>query len=258
MQLDFSSTQSIRLSMINRNLRNPTQGPQLFTPSNYQVSNLTNSPVIDLPNAEDSRTAGLINPRTLNTFKPQTYTILEGLNVQQRRANLQLYPYFNTDIRHTYIGYYTNTNYDNESELIKFAARNMKDSDTSPILNRIKQNLNAATNGRNKIGEALGGNVQTGIDIVTGKLPLVLPNYKITVARTLAGKGIDFVQTVLGVTTPFSEIPGDYLSNPRNPINYRREAQTGVGNLIQDVTGAIGSLVGIRRRPQRDSKPSER
>lgn len=257
MSIDFSSTQSIRSTMINRNLRNPTEGPHLFTSNNYQVSNLTDSPVIDLPNVEAARTSGLDKPRTLNTFKPQNFSIFENLSSLQRRANLQLYPYFNTDIRHTFVGYYTNTNYDNESELIKFAARNMKDSDTSPILNRIKQNLNTATNGRFKLGEALNGNLQTAIDIVTGKAPLVVPNYKITVAKTLAGKGIDFVQTVLGVTTPFTEIPGDYLTNPRNPVNPRPEAQTGIGNLIQDVTGAVGSLFGIQRRPKRDRKPSD-
>jgi len=70
----------------------------------------------------------------------------------------------------------------------------MRSSD-GPILSRIRQNLITVTDGRMRISEALSGDISTISDIVTGKQPFILPNYKITVAKTLAGKGIDFLQT---------------------------------------------------------------
>jgi len=59
------------------------------------------------------------------------------------------------------------------------------------------------------------------------------------------------------VEFPFTEIPGDYLSNPANPVNVRPDTRTELGAILQDVTGALGSLIGIQRRPQRDRKPSD-
>ena len=86
---------------------------------------------------------------------------------------------------------------------------------------------------------------------------LIEKNYKITVAKSLLGKGVDFLQTVAGVEFPFSEIPGDYLTNPRNPIENRPTPKTEAGAILQDVTGVLGSLVGIQRRPKLGRKPSD-
>jgi hypothetical protein len=151
----------------------------------------------------------------------------------------------------------SNDNYDTESELMKFAALNIRQNPTGPVLARISRNLEVATNGRLRFLDALNGNTSTAINIITGREPLIEPNNKITVARTLPGKAIDFLQTVAGVEFPWSEIPGDYLSDPRNPINNRPEARTELGRVFQDVTGALGSLIGIQRRPKLDRKPSD-
>lgn len=255
--LNFNSSKSERDKLLAKNLRNPSQGPQLFTPSSYSVSSQNDFSVRNLPPVDSTRLNDLSQPTNLNIFKPENFDIFETLDTSIRRANLELYPYFNTNLNHTFIGLFTNTNNDGNSELVKFASNYMRSSD-GPLLSRIRQNLITVTDGRLRIAEALGGDISTISDIVTGRQPFILPNYKITVAKTLPGKAIDFMQTIAGVTFPFSEIPGDYLSDPENPRpNFRPQASTEIGRLFQDVTGALGSLLGIQRRPKLSRKPSD-
>lgn len=252
--LDFDSTKRFRDYILGKTLNQPN-GPQTFTPSNYAVQSLSDLPNINPGNVEDNRTQFLTNVSTGNIFKPTEYNITETLNTLPRRANLQLYPYF-TPGNNTLISLFNQDNMEFESELVKFSSKYLS-SPGGPVNSRIAQNIEAATNGRVRLLDALNGNTATAINIITGREPLIEPNNKITVAKTLPGKGIDFVQTALGVEFPFSEIPGDYLSNPRNPINVRPEAQTELGRVFQDVTGALGSLIGIQRRPKLSRKPSD-
>ena len=255
--LNFDSTKSERDKLLSRNLKNPSDGPQLFTPSSYSISSQNDFSVKDLPAVDNNRPNDLSQPSNLNVYKPENFTIFETLDTSIRRANLELYPYFNTNINHTFISLFTDTVNNNESELLKYASNYMRSSE-GPMLSRIRQNLIKITDGRMRISEALSGDISTISDIVTGKQPFVLPNYKITVAKTIPGKTIDFLQTVAGVTFPFSEIPGNYLSDPENPTpNIRPNAKTEIGKLWQDVTGALGSLLGIQRRPKLSRKPSD-
>jgi hypothetical protein len=254
--LDFNSTSSFRNFLIGRTLQQPN-GPQTFNATNYTVQNLSNFPNIDPGTVEDRRGTELLQTQTLNIYKPTTYFIKDTIDTLPRRVNLSLYPYFTSE-RHNLIGIMSTGNYDTESELFKFAASYIRDKDQKgPVYARIAQNLYTATSGRVRLLDALNGNTSTAINLLTGREPLIDPNYKITTAKTLPGKGIDFLQTVSGVEFPFSEIPGDYLSNPSNPINYRPQASTEGGRLLQDITGALGSLVGIQRRPKLDRKPSD-
>ena len=252
--LDFDSTKKFRDYIIGKTLNQPN-GPQTFTSSNYSVHTLSDFPNVDPGSLDDNRNQILTSISTSNIFKPTEYDVIENLNVLPRRANLQLYPYF-TSGNNTLISLYNQENLEFESELIKFSAKHLK-TPTGPINARISQNLERATNGRVRLIDALNGNTTTAINIITGREPLIDLNNKITVAKSIPGKGVDFIQTVLGVEFPFSEIPGDYLSNPRNPINYRPEANTEVGRIYQDVTGALGSLIGIQRRPKLSRKPSD-
>jgi hypothetical protein len=255
--LNFDSTKSERDKLLSRNLKNTSGGPQSFTASSYSVASQNDYSVLDLPPVDSNRPNDLSQPTNLNIFKPDNFSIFETLDTSIRRANLELYPYFSTNLNHTFISLFTNTNNSGESELLKFASNHMRSSD-GPILSRIRQNLITVTDGRMRISEALSGDISTISDIVTGKQPFILPNYKITVAKTLPGKVIDFVQTIAGVTFPFSEIPGNYLSDPENPTpNFRPQAKTEIGKLWQDVTGALGSLLGIQRRPKLSRKPSD-
>ena len=256
--LDFDATKNFRDYLLSKTLNSPN-GPQTQSSQSYSVSALSDVANVDPGTVIDNRTTQLTNSSNSNTFKPLEYLVKEVFNDIPRRANLSLYfdgtPYFSF-ANHNLIGIMATDNFDTESELMKFAAQTIKTDPNGPVLSRIQQNLLTATVGKARILDAFNGNTSTAINILTGREPLIEKNYKITVAKTLLGKGIDFLETVAGVTAPFSEIPGDYLSNPANPINVRPEA-SGVGKLWQDVTGVIGSLVGIQRRPKATRKPSD-
>jgi len=260
MPLDFNTTKRFRDFVLSKTLQVPN-GPQTFTENNYSVKNLNESPNVDPGAVDTNRTNDLLKSQNANIFKPLKYNIVEELNVIPRRANLSLYysgtPYFVAE-KHTLVGIMSNQNYDNESELFKFAASYIQDKNQKgPVYSRIQQNLYKSTIGRIRLLDALNGNLATATNIVTGREPLVESNYQITVGKTPIGKGIDFLQTVSGIEFPWSEIPGDYLSNPTNPINVRPVPNTEFGKIFQDTTGALGSLLGIQRKPTRDRKPSD-
>ena len=259
MPLDFNTTKDFRDRLLNRTL-DPVYGrspsPKTFTNSNYSIQNLGDSPNLLLPNVDENRSNDLLVPQKSNIFKPNEYFVKESFQDIPRRANLNLYPYF-VPTENNLIGIMTTRNYDTESELFKFAANNIRTNSQGPVLSRINQNLNTTINARNRIGEALGGNTTTLINIIRGKEPLVAGNPKITVSNSLLGKGIDFLGTVAGTQLPFSIIPGDYLTNPRNPVNVRPTDVSQGTKVWQDLTGVLGSIVGIQRRPLPTRKPSD-
>ena len=82
-------------------------------------------------------------------------------------------------------------NFDNESQLFKFAADHIKNSPYGLVQARLQQNLYTATVGRVRLIDAINGNNTTAINLLTGREPLIEKNYKITVAKSLAGKAID-------------------------------------------------------------------
>ena len=257
--LSFDATKDIRDRMLSRTL-DPVYGkspsPKTFKSDNYSVQTLGDSPNLLLPEVDSDRSNNLLIPQKSNIFKPTEYFIKETIDDLPRRANLSLYPYFvKTD--ENLISIMSTKSYDTESELFKFAAHNIRTNTTGPVFSRINQNLSTATVAKNKIGEALMGNTTTLINIIRGKQPLIEGNNKITVSQSLIGKGIDFLGTVAGTQLPFSIIPGDYLSNPRAPINTRPTNVSTGTRVWQDLTGVLGSIVGIERRPLPSRKPSD-
>lgn len=258
--LDFDTTKQFRDFILGKTLNRPN-GPQTFTQNTYSVQKLGVVSNIDLGNVDDNRKNDLAVPTSNNIFKPSEYLIKDTIDTLPRRANLSLYyesgTYFKME-NHSLIGIMGSTSkYETESELFKFAASYIKNDKGGPVLSRIARNIETATNGRAPLIDALNGSVSTASNIITGRQPLISPNYKITVAKTLPGKAIDFLQTVAGVEFPWSEVPGDYLTNPLNPINVRPTPTSQLGAIFQDVTGALGSLIGIQRRPKETRKPSD-
>ena len=253
--LDFNTTATFRDYLISKTLQRP-DGPQTFTSGNYSVQTLPEMANVDPGDVETNRTTDLLIPQNTNVFKPEEFFIVENINTLPRSANLNLYPYF-TQSDLGLIGIMATNNYDSESALMRFAANNIRNNPQGPVLSRVTQNLTAATLGRVRLMDALNGNLATASNIITGKEPLVEPNYKITVAKGVVGKAIDFVQTVAGVEFPWSEIPGDYLSNPQHPVQNRRVPRTEAGALLQDITGGIGQMFGIDRKPKLSQKPSD-
>lgn len=252
--LDFDSTKRFRDYIIGKTLNQPN-GPQTFTNGNYPIQSLSDSANTDPGTLVDNRTQMLTYPQTNNVFKPTEFSVTENIDTIPRKANLSLYPYFQLQ-NHNLISVFNQKNLDTESELMKFAGKYLMTTN-GPVYSRISQNIEREVNGRVRLLDALNGNTATASNIITGREPLIAPNYHITVAKSLPGKAIDFLQVASGVEFPFSEIPGDYLTNPANPTNVRPVPNTEFGKVFQDVTGVLGSLLGIKRRPKLSRKPSD-
>jgi hypothetical protein len=243
--LNFDSTKKFRDFIIGKTLNQPN-GPQTFTKDTYDFQKLSSF--------SNKDNGDVITNDVMNSV--DTLTKLQSGNTYKE---LKLYPLFPTNVpNYNLVGIMANTGgYQFESELFKFAASNIQKNPQGPVLSRISSNINKATLGRVRILDALNGNTSTAINLLTGREPLVEFNNSITVAKTLPGKAIDFLQTAAGVTAPFSEIPGDYLTNPLRPTFIRPEAKTQLGKILQDATGALGSMIGIQRRPTESRKPSD-
>ena len=243
--LDFDSTKKFRDFIIDKTLKQPN-GPQTFTKDTYDFQKLSSF--------SNSNPGDVVKNDVMDSV--ETLSRLQSGNVYKE---LKLYPLFPTNVPdYNLVGIMGNTaGYQFESELFKFAASNIQKNPQGPVLSRISSNINKATLGRVRLLDALNGNTSTAINLLTGREPLIEFNNSITVAKTLPGKVIDFLETAAGVTAPFSEIPGDYLSNPLRPTNIRPEAKTQLGKIFQDATGALGSMIGIQRRPTQARKPSD-
>ena len=262
--LDFESTKKFRDFLIEKTLKNPN-GPQTFTKDSYSyssptiLSNVDPGDVVD--NVYSKRKDILKKYSGLNLYNPvDGYVGLDRIInvVGLGDGTLKLYPNFNVNIpRRTLVSILSNENYENESKLFKFAANYIKNDPNGPILSRVNQNYETTVNGKNRLLDALNGNTGTALNLFTGRESLIEFNNKITVSKTIPGKVNDFLETISGITPPFSEIPGDYLTNPLRTVVNRPEAKPEFGKFIQDSTGAIGSMMGIQRRPLESRKPSD-
>ena len=257
--LDFDATKRFRDEILKRTL-DPVYGnnpsPKTFTDSSYSINTLNDVSNVNQPDVDSNRVSDLTTIKTKNIYKPEEYLITENIVDLPRRANLNLYPYF-TQTNTNLIGIMGNANYDTESELFKFAAYFIRNNSQGPVFSRIQQNLDTIVNGKNRLLDGLSGNSAALLNVIRGKEPIIEGNNKITVARSVLGKGIDFLQTVSGTQLPWSEIPGDYLTNPRNPINIRPTNVSETTKIWQDLTGTLGSVIGIQRRPLPTRKPSD-
>ena len=261
--LDFDSTKKFRDFILGKTLKQPN-GPQTFGGTTYSVQNTNDMANVTLGGI-DGNTPNPNVSQILNVFSPDSLTTVDNINTLPRRANLSLYPYF-TSGDYNLVGIAGGqSSYDTESELFKFAAANMQNNNQGPIYSRITQNFEKNTLGRARILDAFNGNTTTAINIITGREPIVEANYRITTESglSLTGLTVDFLKLVSGTQLPFSQIPGDYLTRPKNPFDNdgqkkeRPEAKSEIGRIYQDVTGTLGSMIGINRRPNKDIKPSD-
>ena len=258
--LNFDDTKKDRDFLISKTLQRPN-GPQTYTKSNYTVQNIRYLPNVDPGDVKTDWKENFRKSFGLNLFqfdKFKEYDALSTLNLQLGNNGVVYSGYINsfTRVDTGLIGIMTGKNFDNDSKLMQFAVKNIRENKQGPVFSRITQNLTSATLGRIRIADAIDGSLSTALNIITGREPLIQKNYKITVSRTLLGKGVDFLQTVAGVELPFSQIPGDYLTNPKNPIQNGVQSRNANGGLLQDVSGAIGSLIGIDKK-RRTENPSD-
>ena len=259
------SKDGFRDYLIARTLNVPN-GPQTFTNANYAVQKLRDMSNQDLGGVPSFRVSAPYFDLSANLYGidepngvPREYSDLSLPSLALLNNGFIAKGYSNSFIKEdtNLVSIMSGQKFDNDSRLMKFATSNIRDNKQGPVFSRIQRNLEAATVGRVRVIDALNGNTATALNLLTGREPLIEFNNRVTVSSTLLGKGVDFLQTVVGTQLPFSEIPGDYLSNPRNPIENRPEARTQVGAILQDVTGVIGSMVGIQRRPKITRKPSD-
>jgi outer membrane protein OmpA-like peptidoglycan-associated protein len=259
--LDFDTTKNFRDELLKRTL-DPIYGtepsPKTFTKTNYSVQSLSDSPNLLQPQVDANRPNDLLTPQKYNIFKPTEYFIKDTIDDIPRRANLSLYPYFTPTLDANLIGIINASNFSTESELFKFAANNIKSNPQGPVLRRIQQNLDETTNANAKmLNTFAGGNSLTLFNIISGRQPLSYGTDKITVNSNVVKKTIDFLGTVDGSQLPFDVIPGDYLTNPMNPVYTRPTDVSATTKVWQDLTGVLGSIVGIQRRPLPTRKPSD-
>jgi outer membrane protein OmpA-like peptidoglycan-associated protein len=255
--LDFNSTKSFRDKILGRTLQQPN-GPQTFSDTSYSEQNLSDISNISLGNVDTNRTSDLKSIQTINLYKPESFFIEENIDTLPRRANLSLYPYFTTG-DYNLFGIMNTKSYDTESELFKFAAYNIRNNTQGPVYSRIAQNVEKTTLGRVRILDALNGNSAAALNIITGREPLVESNYSITInPDNPSGVPVDFLTAVEGADNfPISIIPGDYLSNPQNPLNYNSQNPLQLGTLLNDATGVLASMVGIQGKPKISPRPSD-
>jgi hypothetical protein len=258
--LDFDSTKNFRDFILGKTLQQPN-GPQSFSSNTYYEQNLSNMNNVG-SGGVDTTTPTVNQTQALNTFNTTDVNVFTDLSNLPRRANLNLYPYFVSN-DYSLVGIaLSNSSYETESELFKFAASNIRNNPQGPVISRLAQNIEKNTLGRARILDALNGNTTTAINIITGREPLVEANYKITVDNTISipGQAANFLNLVAGTELPFTIIPGNLFNDVGNPLNNnntRPTATSEVGRIYQDVTGTLGSLIGIQRRPLASRKPSD-
>ena len=272
--LSFSGTKALRDLLLTKNLPNPEGlGPYgNFTNATYSTASLSVKDVVDQPPVEENSEMFLNKLYLNNAYGPEggysdfvkIYTTSQGV----AKVNEGEYPDFTAPETGTglfgenpfrLVGRY----YSPIDILLGVSAEGLLSQtllEDSPLQQagaiqlraefqeRIAQELYQETIGRLSFVDALQDPVDA-LEIVTGRQPLIDRNYSITQPKSLVGQGLDFVSRLTGVYVPFSYIPGDYfeLEPPRG--------LGAAGKILSDVTGILGSLVGIPRRRQ---SPSQR
>ena len=118
----MTQQKNLGIKFLNKTLKTQN-GPQTFSATNYSVSYLNEYSNIDLGDVDDNIGNDLLKPQTNNIYKPLQFSVLDSLNTLPRRVNLNLYPYFQTNQNHSLVSVLLSDDYDNESELFKFAGK---------------------------------------------------------------------------------------------------------------------------------------
>ena len=95
-----------------------------------------------------------------------------------------------------------------DSDLARIGAESLK----TEFQYRVSQETYQQTIGRINAVDALSDPFDL-LGIVTGNKSIIERDWKISVPKSIIGKGIDFLSRISGVYSPYSWIPGDYFSN---------------------------------------------
>ena len=80
-----------------------------------------------------------------------------------------------------------------------------------------------------------------GIGIITGNVPLLQRNYKVTSADSILGKAVSFVGKLGGIYSPYSIIPDTYFDYPK-PRLLNRLIENPIAVVTQSVMGAVRKI----------------
>jgi len=129
-----------------------------------------------------------------------------------------------------------------DSYIAKLGASILRKEFETRIATRIKQET---------LGRINAFNVRSGTDVlglVTGRIPIIEPNYQITVPANPVLAATDFILRLAGSIIPTSTIPGSYFDpsiNSGMPTTiqqlsnaYRRQTATGLANTFTRLLGA--------------------
>ena len=279
--LSFSGTKALRDLMLSKNLPNPTTtpyfdkrntGPDDFTDGQVRVDSLRDLAVPNQPTVDEQAEFYIDKAYLANAYGPSggfsDWIQIYDASQKIAKVNEGEYPdftapetgagLFGANPFRTVAKYYSpidillgvtaegllSTTLLEDSALQQQGALALR----REFQSRIQQELYQETIGRLNFVDALKDPFKA-LDIVTGRESLIERDNNITVPKSLVGKGLDFVSRLTGVYVPYSYIPGDYfeLEPPRGLGT--------AGKIISDVTGILGSLIGIPRRRQ---SPSQR
>ena len=95
-----------------------------------------------------------------------------------------------------------------DSDLARIAAESLK----AEFQYRVAEETYQQTIGRVNAIDALSDPFDL-LGIVTGNKSVIERDWKISVPKSLIGKGLDFISRISGVYSPYSWIPGDYFSS---------------------------------------------
>tara|TARA_R110001592_G_scaffold273379_2_gene540277 strand:- start:32347 stop:37104 length:4758 start_codon:yes stop_codon:yes gene_type:complete len=95
-----------------------------------------------------------------------------------------------------------------DSDLARIAAESLK----TEFQYRVSEETYQQTIGRVNALDALSDPFDL-LGIVTGNKSVIERDWKISVPKSLIGKGLDFISRISGIYSPYSWIPGDYFSD---------------------------------------------
>jgi len=272
--LSFQGTDYLRKLMLTKNLPiRDALGPYgNYTPGSYSIEDTRELNVVEQPDVDLAGEFFIDKSYLANAYGPpggyDTWTQIYTSSQSLGKVNFGLYPNF--EAPETGAGlfganpfmtvgqYYSplqiltsvssegllSGNLLDDSLLQQYGAQQLR----KEFENRIAFELYQQTVGRLNFVDAMK-DPYNALDIVTGRESLIERDNHITVPKGLVGKGLDFVSRLTGVYVPFSYIPGDYFE-----LEPARGLST-AGKIVSDITGILGSLVGIPRRRQ---SPSQR
>ena len=265
--LSFIATNQLRETLLTKNLPSPYEIsdtlPVQFTDNSYRLSKQNEYEVVNQLSAEEIAEPFIEKRYLDNRYGPPGgYDDSIDINVIRLEVDKRMaYPYFSGFYCNTYtvMGILLGVNsegqlnttllpgIEDDSQLAQLAAVELKKAYNA----RVAQELYEETVGRLNVLDAFQDPF-AAVNILSGRESLIEKQWKLTMPRTLVGKGLDFVARLQGLYLPVSIIPGQFFgqeANPQQGRNVRPEAQSLMGKIWQDATALVGNLVGVQRRP---------